>query len=175
MPVQTCAEYSKSGYRWGKSGKCFTGSSALKKAKQQEKAIYSSGWKENKKRELMNTATEHFNKTAKELTPRQEKYKKLKERGQNIGDAGRATALVVGGATHGALTGNEEDGLSKATRQILTTKKRSKSDQSLLNTMNKLRKRKTIRGGAIGTLVGGGLAAGAHALISKNRKDKGKK
>jgi hypothetical protein len=54
MPVQRCTEEGKPGYRWGKSGKCYTYSprneAARKRAKQkaylQAAAIKATGWKE---------------------------------------------------------------------------------------------------------------------------------
>ena len=39
MPLQKCKEKGKSGWRWGKSGKCYTGAGAKKKAIKQALAI----------------------------------------------------------------------------------------------------------------------------------------
>lgn len=41
MPVKKV----KGGYKWGKSGKVYKGKDAKKKAEQQGKAIYASGYK----------------------------------------------------------------------------------------------------------------------------------
>jgi hypothetical protein len=49
MPVKKCQSGGKSGYKWGNSGKCYTGTGAKAKAERQGKAIYSSGYKEKKK------------------------------------------------------------------------------------------------------------------------------
>jgi len=45
MPKQTCKSKGKSGVKWGKSGKCYTGKNASKKAGKQARAIYASGYK----------------------------------------------------------------------------------------------------------------------------------
>lgn len=47
MPIQRCYVNGKTGWRWGKSGKCYTGKNAYRKAKAQEIAIRSTGWTEN--------------------------------------------------------------------------------------------------------------------------------
>lgn len=39
MPVQPCQEDGEHGYRWGQSGKCYTGKNAQRKALQQGVAI----------------------------------------------------------------------------------------------------------------------------------------
>ena len=41
MPVQRCTKNNKSGYKWGKSGKCYT-SNGKKKAARQGRAIKAS-------------------------------------------------------------------------------------------------------------------------------------
>lgn len=40
MPVQDCTVNGKPGRRWGKSGKCYTGKGAEKKAKKQGAAAH---------------------------------------------------------------------------------------------------------------------------------------
>lgn len=53
MPVMKCSSGGKPGYKWGKSGKCYTYTPGDKKsrerakakAKQQARAIYASGYK----------------------------------------------------------------------------------------------------------------------------------
>jgi len=42
MPVKRCSSKGKSGYRWGDSGKCYTGSGAKSKAAKQGRAIKAS-------------------------------------------------------------------------------------------------------------------------------------
>ena len=39
MPVKKCSSSGKSGYKYGNSGKCYTGSSAKSKASKQGRAI----------------------------------------------------------------------------------------------------------------------------------------
>lgn len=39
MPVKKCSSKKKSGYKYGKSGKCYTGKGARSKAKRQGRAI----------------------------------------------------------------------------------------------------------------------------------------
>lgn len=39
MPVKKCTENGKSGYKWGDSGKCYTGPGAREKAIRQGRAI----------------------------------------------------------------------------------------------------------------------------------------
>lgn len=39
MPVQKCTKNGKSGHRWGKSGKCYTGPGSRAKAERQGRAI----------------------------------------------------------------------------------------------------------------------------------------
>ena len=41
MPVQKCTNDGKSGFKWGKAGKCFTGPGARNKAAKQGQAIKS--------------------------------------------------------------------------------------------------------------------------------------
>lgn len=43
MPVEKCTSNGKSGYRWGKQGKCYTGSGAKAKAAKQGRAIKAQG------------------------------------------------------------------------------------------------------------------------------------
>jgi len=47
MPVQRCTKDGKLGWRWGKSGKCYTGSDAKAKASKQGRAIKASGFQEH--------------------------------------------------------------------------------------------------------------------------------
>jgi hypothetical protein len=42
MPIQRCTRKGKSGYRWGKSGKCYLGRGARRKALRQARAIRAS-------------------------------------------------------------------------------------------------------------------------------------
>lgn len=42
MPVQECTKNGKPGYKWGKSGKCYTGGGAKAKAEKQGRAIKAS-------------------------------------------------------------------------------------------------------------------------------------
>jgi len=42
MPLMKCTNNKKAGYKWGKSGKCYTGSNAKSQAKKQGKAIEAS-------------------------------------------------------------------------------------------------------------------------------------
>jgi len=39
MPIRKCTKNKKKGYKWGKSGKCYTGRGAKKKATKQGRAI----------------------------------------------------------------------------------------------------------------------------------------
>jgi len=39
MPIQKCQKNLKKGFKWGKSGFCYTGRGALEKAKKQGRAI----------------------------------------------------------------------------------------------------------------------------------------
>lgn len=39
MPIERCQSEGKSGYRWGKSGKCYVGPGAREKAAEQGRAI----------------------------------------------------------------------------------------------------------------------------------------
>ena len=48
MPVQKCSKNGKSGYKWGKGGKCYTGPNAKKKAAEQGQAIKASKSKAKK-------------------------------------------------------------------------------------------------------------------------------
>jgi len=50
MPVQKCSTDGVSGWKWGKSGKCFTGFGAKAKAAKQGRAIRASGFVGNRKR-----------------------------------------------------------------------------------------------------------------------------
>lgn len=47
MPVHTCTKDGKSGHKWGRSGKCYTGKGSKEKAERQGRAIRSTGWTEN--------------------------------------------------------------------------------------------------------------------------------
>jgi len=47
MPVQRCVKDGKLGWRWGKSGKCYTGRGAKAKAEKQGVAIKASGYQEH--------------------------------------------------------------------------------------------------------------------------------
>ena len=42
MPIQKCQRNKKKGWKFGKSGKCYTGKNAKEKAKRQGRAIKSS-------------------------------------------------------------------------------------------------------------------------------------
>jgi len=48
MPVQRCSKNNKNGWKWGDSGKCFTGPNAKEKAKEQGRAIEASKARRNK-------------------------------------------------------------------------------------------------------------------------------
>lgn len=50
MPLMHCTVNGKSGIKWGKHGKCYTGPGAREKAMEQMKAIKSSQAREGKKR-----------------------------------------------------------------------------------------------------------------------------
>lgn len=39
MPIMKCQRNKKKGYKWGRSGKCYTGKDAKKKAEKQGRAI----------------------------------------------------------------------------------------------------------------------------------------
>lgn len=45
MPIKKCTKNGKCGYKWGDSGKCYTGKQGKSKAKKQMRAIYASGYK----------------------------------------------------------------------------------------------------------------------------------
>jgi hypothetical protein len=46
MPIKRCSSPSGTkGYKWGNSGKCYTGSNAKQKAGRQAKAAYANGYK----------------------------------------------------------------------------------------------------------------------------------
>jgi len=45
MPIQKCVKDGKSGWKWGKSGKCYTGKNARDRALKQMKAIMAKGYK----------------------------------------------------------------------------------------------------------------------------------
>ena len=47
MPIKKCTKNGKCGYKWGNSGKCYTGKQGKSKAKKQMRAIYASGYKGN--------------------------------------------------------------------------------------------------------------------------------
>jgi len=47
MPVQRCTKDGKAGWRWGKNGKCYTGSGAKAKAAKQGAAIKAAGFQEH--------------------------------------------------------------------------------------------------------------------------------
>lgn len=49
MPLMKCTKNKKAGYKWGKSGTCYTGSNAKSKAKKQGRAIEASKSKRKKK------------------------------------------------------------------------------------------------------------------------------
>lgn len=42
MPLMRCTKNGKSGWKWGKSGKCYTGPGAKKKATKQGRAVKAS-------------------------------------------------------------------------------------------------------------------------------------
>jgi len=44
MPIRVCSVNGKSGFKWGNSGKCYTGPGARKKAAAQAAAIFSAGY-----------------------------------------------------------------------------------------------------------------------------------
>jgi len=46
MPIKRCYVDGKPGFKWGDSGKCYTGKGAYQKALAQAKAIFASGYKE---------------------------------------------------------------------------------------------------------------------------------
>jgi len=48
-PVQSCEINGKMGYKWGESGKCYTGHDAKEKAEKQGKAIIISRQKQHSK------------------------------------------------------------------------------------------------------------------------------
>lgn len=45
MPIKKATKAGKSGYKWGKSGKVYTGKGARKKAAKQARAAYANGYK----------------------------------------------------------------------------------------------------------------------------------
>lgn len=45
MPVQRCTRNNRRGFRWGASGKCYTGPGARGKAAKQGRAILAAGYK----------------------------------------------------------------------------------------------------------------------------------
>lgn len=45
MPIKKCKSGLMSGYKWGNSGKCYTGKGAKKKAGKQARAAYANGYK----------------------------------------------------------------------------------------------------------------------------------
>ena len=49
MPVKPCKAKGKSGWKWGNSGKCYTGKGAKAKAERQGRAAYASGYKGKRK------------------------------------------------------------------------------------------------------------------------------
>ena len=44
MPVQRCSKSGKSGWKWGASGKCYSGPGAREKAERQGRAVRASGY-----------------------------------------------------------------------------------------------------------------------------------
>lgn len=48
MPVKRCSSGGKSGWKWGDSGKCYTGANAKKKAQAQGRAAYAAGYGKDK-------------------------------------------------------------------------------------------------------------------------------
>jgi len=48
MPLMKCKRDGESGWKWGKSGFCYTGKGAKEQALRQMRAIFSSGDKEKK-------------------------------------------------------------------------------------------------------------------------------
>jgi hypothetical protein len=49
MPVKKCVVNGKTGYKWGNTGKCYTGKGAKAKATRQGRAAYANGYKGKKK------------------------------------------------------------------------------------------------------------------------------
>ena len=49
MPVKKCRTKGKTGYKWGNSGKCYTGKGAKAKAARQGRAAYANGYRGKKK------------------------------------------------------------------------------------------------------------------------------
>jgi hypothetical protein len=49
MPVKKCVVNGKTGYKWGNTGKCYTGKGAKPKAARQGRAAYANGYKGKKK------------------------------------------------------------------------------------------------------------------------------
>ena len=45
MPIKRCKKGKTTGYKWGSSGKCYTGKGAKKKAGRQARAAYASGYR----------------------------------------------------------------------------------------------------------------------------------
>jgi hypothetical protein len=46
MPIMSCTVNGKKGYKWGPSGKCYTGPNARNRAAAQAAAAYSHGFRE---------------------------------------------------------------------------------------------------------------------------------
>lgn len=44
MPIKRCTSNGKQGFKYGNSGKCYTGKSARRKAEKQAKAIRATGY-----------------------------------------------------------------------------------------------------------------------------------
>ncbi len=57
MPIKPCKVNNKAGYRWGESGKCYTGKRGKAKAGKQAAAIYASGYKKNPRGTTFDTIT----------------------------------------------------------------------------------------------------------------------
>jgi hypothetical protein len=45
MPIKKCSKKGKTGYKWGNSGKCYTGKGARQKAGKQAAAAYAHGYR----------------------------------------------------------------------------------------------------------------------------------
>ena len=48
MPTKRCQSEGKKGYKFGKEGKCYTGTAGKKKAMKQQRAIFASNYKKKK-------------------------------------------------------------------------------------------------------------------------------
>jgi hypothetical protein len=75
MPIKSCRENNRPGWKYGDSGKCYTytqgdkeGSKrARKKAEKQAQAIHSTGWREGKGEEIMTEEKDIKIKSIEEL------------------------------------------------------------------------------------------------------------